>query len=286
MAQPPFAGVGAAMKQSDQATLSTTALLLCALLMVLLRPGDVAAQSGAPSGSAMIGQETHFSSVGQQLPALLSGSGRFSAINPQHQVTCDATSVAGRVISRNLIFMRENFDCGGFRGHDMLVNVELADPADAAKMIPGTAVIAQGTIKDAHENHDGYTVYFIFVEKARVTPFGSGIDPQYANYTYMNCQPPELDALAKQLGRELCVQNTLVTNLAATGPALEAAAHAPMKISAGDAVSGDPAAITCRLDPEHSDAELSAITCARNNYWVWWRAKWFNPSGIGTMGPP
>jgi len=116
--------------------------------------------------------------------------------------------------------------------------------------------------------------------------FGSDIDPQYADFTYMSCQPPELDALAKQLDRELCVQSTLVTNLAATGKALEAAAHAPVKISPGDPVSGDPAAITCRLDPERSDAELSAITCARNNYWAWWRAKWFNPSGISTTGPP
>ena len=254
-------------------------------LIAAFCPGVALAQNGAPAAAAN-DQNVRFPTLGQQLPALLSGSGRFSAIDPQHRVTCDATSVAGRVISRNLIFMRETFDCGGFRGHDMLINVELADPVDATKMIPGTAVIAQGTIKDGHENHNGYTVYFIFVEKARVTPFGSGIDPQYANFTYMNCQPQELDTLAKQLGRELCVQNTLVTNLAATGPTLEAAAHAPVKMSPGDAVSGDPAAITCRLDPERSDAELSAMTCARNNYWVWWRAKWFNPSGIGTMGPP
>jgi len=273
------------MTQDDKVALSTAALLLCALLMQFLQPADAVAQESAPSAT-MTDQRAHFPSLGQQLPALLSGSGRFSAIDPANQVTCGATSVAGRVISRSLIYMRENFDCGGFRGHGMLVNVELADPADAAKMIPGSAVIAQGTIKDAHENHNGYTVYFIFVEKARVTSFGSDIDPQYANFTYMNCQPPELDALAKLLGRELCVQNTLVTNLVATGQELEAAAHAPMKISPGDLVSGDPAAITCRLDPERSDAELSAITCARNNYWVWWRAKWFNPSGISTTGPP
>ncbi len=254
-------------------------------LLLLACPAPALAQDGAPTTAT--DQRARFPSLGQQLPALLSGSGRFSGINPRNQVTCDATSVAGRVISRNLIYMRDNFYCaGGFGGHGMLVNVELADAADVAKMIPGTAVIAQGTIKNAIENHNGYTVYFIFVEKARISSFGSEIDPQYANFTYMNCQPPELDALAKQLGRELCVQSTLVTNLAATGQALEAAAHAPAKMSPGDPVSGDPAAITCRLDLERSDAELSAMTCARNNYWVWWRAKWFSPSTISTTGPP
>ena len=256
-----------------------------AISALLLSICPALAQDGAPVPAAN-DQPTHFSPVGQQLPALLSGSGRFSAIDPPNQATCHATSVAGRVVSRNLIYMRDNFDCGGFRGHGMLVNVELADPADAAKMIPGTAIIAQGTIKTAMEKHNGYTVFFIFVENARANPFGTEVDPTYANFTYMNCQPPELDALAKQLGRELCVQNTLVTNLAATGQALEVAAHAPAKILPGDPVSGDPAAITCRLDPERSDAELSAITCARNNYWVWWRAKWFDPSGISTTGPP
>jgi hypothetical protein len=260
--------------------------LAIGMLLLFARPAPMLAQDGAPATAAN-DQHTHFPSVGQQLPALLSGSGRFSAIDPPHQVNCGVFGVAGRVVSRNLIYMKENFDCAaGFRGHGMLVNVELADPADATKMIPGTAVIVRGTVKNAVENHNGYTVYFIFVENARVAPFGPDVDPQYANFNYMNCQPPELDALAKQLGRELCVQNALVTNLAATGQALELAAHAPTNMSPGDPVSGDPAAITCRLDPERSDAELSAMTCARNNYWVWWRAKWFDPSHIGTTGPP
>jgi len=102
----------------------------------------------------------------------------------------------------------------------------------------------------------------------------------------LNFKSSELAALANLPGGELCVKITLVIYEVATGLALEVAAKAAMKISPGDLVSGDPAAITCRLDPERSDAELSAITCARNNYWVWWRAKWFNPSGISTTGPP
>jgi hypothetical protein len=261
-----------------------TRLLAAVALLLFFYPAAALAQDGAPATAAN-NQHTRFPSVGQQLPALLSGSGRFSAINPPNQGAC-GTVLSGHVVSRNLIYVRENFECGGFRGHGMLVNVELADPADAARMIPGTAVIAQGTVKGAHETHNGYTVYFIFVENARVTSFGSDIDPEYANFNYMNCQPPELDALAKQLGRQLCVQNTLVTNLAATGQELDAATRVPVKMSPGDPVSGDPAAITCRLDPERTDAELSAITCARNNYWVWWRAKWFNPSGISATGPP
>ena len=114
------------MTQDDKVALSTAALLLCALLMQFLQPADAVAQESAPSAT-MTDQRAHFPSLGQQLPALLSGSGRFSAIDPANQVTCGATSVAGRVISRSLIYMRENFDCGGFRGHGMLVNVELAD---------------------------------------------------------------------------------------------------------------------------------------------------------------
>lgn len=264
--------------------------LAATLLLALFLPAGVLAQSSAPTTADTTVQPARFPSLGQQLPALLSGSGRFSVIDPQYQVTCHVSSVAGRVVSHRLIYMKDDFDCNkdqyGFNGHGMLVNIELADPADAAKMVPGTAVIAKGTVKNAMEKHNGYSVYFIFVENARVTAIGPDVDPQYANFTYMNCQPPELDALAKQLGRELCVQSTLVTNLAATGQALEGAAHAPAKMSPGDQVSGDPAAITCRLDPERTDAELSAMTCARNNYWVWWRAKRFNPSGISTTGPP
>jgi hypothetical protein len=91
------------------------------------------------------------------------------------------------------------------------------------------------------------------------------------------CQPPELDALAIKLGKELCVQNTLVANLTVTAPALETAARGPTKLSPEDSVHGDPSAISCRLDPGVSDRNLSAIDCARNSYWAWYHAKWRDP---------
>jgi hypothetical protein len=51
-------------------------------------------------------------------------------------------------------------------------------------------------------------------------------------------------------------------------------------------VSGDPAAISCWLDPEHTDAHLqSAVACARNRYWTWWVAKQRNPLLLGQAAP-
>src|SRR5262249_42378402 len=108
-------------------------------------------------------------------------------------------------------------------------------------------------------------------EKARLVEADPLAAPAPAFTSYMICQPPELDTLAGKLGTELCVQNTLVTNLAATSPALEAAARAPMQ---PDTVSGDPNTITCRLDREHSDIPLSSIACARGSYWAWYESKW------------
>jgi hypothetical protein len=95
--------------------------------------------------------------------------------------------------------------------------------------------------------------------------------------SYMICQPPELDALAARLGRDLCVQSTIVANLAATGPALEAAARTPVDAAPGDSARGDADAITCRPDPRVSDRQLPAIACARGGYWAWYSAKWHDP---------
>jgi len=101
----------------------------------------------------------------------------------------------------------------------------------------------------------------------------------------MMCQPPELDALATKLGKELCVQSTLVTDLAQTGPALEMATRSPANVSPTDSVPGDPNAISCRLDPKRSDAQLPAIACAKNSYWAWYSAKWPAPWS-STPAPP
>jgi hypothetical protein len=119
-----------------------------------------------------------------------------------------------------------------------------------------------------------YIVVYLIAEKARLVAGDPITAPVPAFTSYMICQPLELDALAAKLGRELCVQSTVVANLAQTGPALEIAAPAPSEVSPTDDVPGDPDTITCRLDPERSDIHLPAIACARGSYWAWWKIKW------------
>jgi len=76
-----------------------------------------------------------------------------------------------------------------------------------------------------------------------------------------------------------------VANFTVTGQALETAARAPANASPEDTVPGDPNAITCRRDPQRSDRHLPAIACARNSYWVWYKAKWHDPLS-STPAPP
>jgi hypothetical protein len=116
---------------------------------------------------------------------------------------------------------------------------------------------------------------FVIAGKAAIAggdPIDRSAPPAPAFTSYMICQPPELDALARQLGSDLCVQNTIVANLTATGPALEAAARAPSKVSPEDIATGDANAIWCGLDPGVSDRHLAAIACARGSYWTWYKA--------------
>lgn len=219
--------------------------------------------------------------------SLQSASGRFSSFEPSNQLNCPFNTVTGQVVSPRLIMVTK-MDCGR-QGHDnVLVNVELSNPADAAQMIPGRRVTITAAFKSAVEDRDPrFYAEFLIAEGAQLVA-GEPLDrsAQPAAFTsYMACQPPELDTLATQLGKELCVQNTLLTNLPATGPALAAAARAAAKIAPEDTVSGDPNAITCRLDPGRSDRHLPATACARNSYWAWYRAKWDDPL-FSTPAPP
>ena len=199
---------------------------------------------------------------------LWSSSGRFSSLNPVNRTSCPNRRVTGRVVSASLIMVAEGF-CGRGRSGNVLVNVELANPADAAQMVVGRRVTIAAAFKNAEEGRteEIYANYLI-AEKAILVSAEPRRTPSPAFTSYMICQPPELDALAGQIGRELCVQNTLVENLAVTGPALEQAARAPA------AVSGDPNAIVCQPDLERSDLHLSSITCARGSYWAWYDSKW------------
>jgi hypothetical protein len=199
----------------------------------------------------------------------LSSSGRFSSLSPAGRTACPNRRVTGRVVSARLIMVEEGF-CGRGRSGNVLVNVLLADPAEAAQMVPGRRVTLAADFKDAEEARtpDIYANYLI-AEKARIVSAAPQPMPAPAFTSYMICQPPELDAMAAKLGTEFCVQNTLLADLAAAAPALEAAARAPSA-----APGGESGAIVCRPDTERSDLHLSALACARGSYWAWYDSKW------------
>ena len=211
---------------------------------------------------------------------LESASGRFSSLNPPNRLDCPYKEVSGRVVSPRLILVKQ-MDCGR-PGHDnVLVNVQLSNPADAAQMVTGRHVTITASFKSAQEDRDPrFFAEYLIAEKAGVVtddPPDRSLPPAQAFTSYMMCQAPELDALATRLGKELCVQSTVVANLRETGPALETAARRPARVAPENTVSGGPDAISCRLDPKRSDAHLPAIACARNSYWIWYQEKWRDP---------
>ncbi len=205
---------------------------------------------------------------------LQSVSGRFSSLNPPNRKNCPFTQVTGRVVSAGLI-LADEAGCGQKETGNVLVNVQLANPADAAQMVVGRRVTLSGKFISAEERRDGpFTAFFVIAQNAELVSADRSVPSASAFTSIMLCQPPELDALAAKLGSDLCVQNTLLDNLAAAGRALEAAARAPANVSPAAAVTGDPNAISCRLDREHSALHLKAIACARNSYWAWYNEKW------------
>jgi hypothetical protein len=257
-------------------------ILAGSALLLFVCPAGALAQAGAPTGPVAFAQVT-----GIPIP-LQSASGRFSSLNPLDQRNCPYKQVTGRVVSPRLIMVKE-MNCG-LPGHDnVLVNVELSNPADAAQMVTGRRVVITAQFKSAHEYRDPlFDAEFLIAEKARLAPGDPrdrSVPPAPAFTSYMLCQPAELDTLARQLGNELCVQNTIMADIKETGPALETAARTPAKMSPEDTVSGDPNAISCRLDPKRSDSLLPAIACARGSYWAWYKAKWPNPWS-STPAPP
>jgi hypothetical protein len=270
------------MKQKMRAPAAT-------LLLMLFCPGIVLAQNSVPNSPPV-----SFPSVTQPLPRpLLSASGRFSSLSPPNKVNCRMSVASGRVASTRLIRV-SNFDCNdtgerGFRGCCSLMNVEFSDPADAAKMVAGRQVSIRGRFTSAYEDHGSYPVHYLIVQGATIQssdPEDGPPNPALAGPSFMICQPQEMDTLANKLGRELCVQSSLLADLDVTSPVIEVAAGTAAQNSLGNAASGDPAAISCRLDPEHTDAHLqSAVACARNRYWAWWAVKQRNPRSFSQPAP-
>lgn len=254
-------------------------VLTVTLFLTASCPAAVLAQAGAPAPPVAFPQVTAV-----PIP-LQSTSGRFSSLNPTNRRSCPNKIVSGRVVSTRLIMVEERF-CGRGQSGNELVNVEFNNPADAVQMVVGRRVAIKATFKRAEEPRtDEFYANYLIAEKAELVEAEPGVAPAPAFTSYMMCQPPELDALAKQLGGELCVQNTIVANLSVTGPALEAAARAPLKVSATHEVSGDPNAVICLQDHERSDVHLPAIACARGSYWTWYNAKWRDRL-YATAAPP
>lgn len=237
-------------------------------LLLLTSSGSLLAQNAARP-SVAFGQVT-----GIPIP-LQSVSGRFSSLNPMDQHDCADSRAGGRVVSPTLILIPKSA-CGRRAQGYVLANVRFSNPADAAQMVPGRRVDITATFRRALEARDSiFVADFVIAEKAAIAggdPIDRALPPAPAFTSYMICQPPELDALAGKLGSDLCVQNTLVADLAAAGSALEAAARAPSKAPPEDIVSGDANAITCGIDPGVSDRHLTAVACARNSYWRWYKA--------------
>ena len=219
---------------------------------------------------------------------LQSVSGLFNSFNPPNRHDCPYSKVSGRVVSAHLIMVHE-MACGQAETGNVLVNVDLSKPADTMQMVVGRTVAVKAKFKRAEERRDNapFDAFFLIAENAELLA-GDPLDraaPAPAFMSYMLCQPPELDALAARLGRDLCVQSTILATLPATAPALETAARAPMNMAPTDIVSGDPNAITCRMDLENSALHLRAIACARGSYWGWYREKWRDRSFV-TPAPP
>jgi hypothetical protein len=251
--------------------------LVIGTLFLFVCPAPLLAQEGPPAAG---GPPVAFPQVTGVPVPLHSVSGLFSSLNPLNQRDCPYKEVSGRVVSPRLILVKEMV-CGR-PGHDnLLVNVLLSNPADAVQMVTGRRVVVTARFKNAEEDRDDvFVAGFLIAEKAELVtgdPIDGSAPAAQAITSYMMCQPPELDALAIRLGSELCVQSTIVANLPVTAPALEMAARGPAKGSPEDSVHGDPTAISCRLDSGVLDRHLSAIACARNNYWAWYHAKWRDP---------
>jgi len=247
-------------------------ILAAAALPMLFHSTALAAQAGGPVAFAQV--------TALPIP-LQSISGRFSSLNPVNRRNCPTKQVTGRVVSAHLIMVSESF-CGPGQSGNVLVNVAFANPADTAQMVVGRGVTITASFKSAEEDRTSvFYAKYLIAEKAKLVAADPPAAPAPAFTSYMICQPPELDALAGKLGGELCVQNTILANLAVTGAALETAARAPA--SAAD--SGDPNAIICLRDLERSDIHLSAIACARGSYWGWYQTKWRDYL-FSTAAPP
>src|SRR3954471_10263924 len=107
-------------------------LILSTGALILLLSANALAQ-GAVAFAPVTGLPTPLQSV----------SGRFSSLNPPNRRNCPFDMVTGRVVSPHLV-LADEAACGQKETGNVLVNVELADPADAAQMVVGRRFTVKG----------------------------------------------------------------------------------------------------------------------------------------------
>jgi hypothetical protein len=215
-----------------EAAMRLPASIAALLLVCAASAWALDAPGGAVSFAAVSGLPTPLESI----------SGRFTSLNPGNRHGCAVNQVTGRVVAPDLILVND-LPCGQKETGSLLVNVQLANPADAAQMVAGQTVTVTGRFESAEERRSGpFSAFFLIAENATLTALPDQSASSAAVTSDMLCQPPALDALAAKLGSELCVQSTLLDNLNVTGAALEAAARAP-----SDRITEEPDAISCRV---------------------------------------
>ncbi|HEX4028646.1 MAG TPA: M56 family metallopeptidase [Rhizomicrobium sp.] len=208
---------------------------------------DQHASNGTPAATVASNDQlaAHTQSVTQAPPARLVQT---ASAEPATVTQCHDTSVFGRVISPRVVLM-QGFTCfAGANGNgsagspndirfgscplasttsahrdeckwDVTLNVQLANPADAAKMVPGKVVRLGGSF---HVTRQGQT--------GRVAVTNATIlfaDYYWGRNPIITCRPAELAALSRETGSALCVQQDILDDLKAKGPALAMAARSP-----------------------------------------------------------
>src|SRR5215831_19109476 len=103
-------------------------------LLLLGCAAPALAQDGASAGP-----QVAFAPVTALPIPLQSVSGRFNSLNPRNRLNCPYSTVSGRVVSTRLI-MADEMACGQAETHDVLVNVQLGNPADAMQMVVGRRI--------------------------------------------------------------------------------------------------------------------------------------------------
>ena len=242
-------------------------ILAIGALLLLACTDPVLAQNGPP---VAFGQVT-----GIPIP-LQSVSGRFSSLNPLDRHGCADKKVSGRVVSPTLILVPQSA-CGRREQTYVLVNVQLANPADAVQMVPGRRVDITASFKRALEARDLH-FYRRFCDRREGRDCRGRSDRSFRAARASLYELYDLPAAGAGRARHTAWQRSLC------------AEHASLQISRQQVrrwrrpparlrkcrrrtwCPAMPMRISCRLDPGVSDRHLTAIACARNSYWTWAKA--------------